>query len=182
LGAAIFLGAAFLAAGMGRAEEGRVCEWVGPGLRCDRRLVLASRYCLEGIGRGGRSIARVECGSLRRTKAGARRDGCGAPRKIARITLGESLANFKGNSLRVQNGVSRAFHKVRVPFLGAFLGAIFFGAAFLGAAFFAWTEGRVERVREADVSHRRTVEWRENPRSRGKDEDGSPLYAFVVEH
>ena len=36
----------------------------------------------------------------------------------------------------------------------------------------------MERV-EADVSQRR--EWRENSRSRGKNEDGSPLYAFVVE-
>ena len=32
--------------------------------------------------------------------------------------------------------------KVRVPFLGAFLGATFLGAFFLGAAFLACTEGR----------------------------------------
>ena len=41
LGATFFLGAAFLAAGNGE-RGGRVCEWVGPGLRCDRRQVLAS--------------------------------------------------------------------------------------------------------------------------------------------
>ena len=36
----------------------------------------------------------------------------------------------------------RAFAKVRVPFLGAFLGATFLGAFFLGAAFLACTEGQ----------------------------------------
>ena len=38
--------------------------------------------------------------------------------------------------------MKRAFAKVRVPFLGAFLGATFLGAFFLGAAFLACTEGQ----------------------------------------